>query len=180
MTRITPASSVPADVGDLFAAATNGRRPPLVLHSQMASAPAVLAAYVGIRRAIEEHGTLDRRTRSAIMLAVSGVGGCAYTEAVNTVLATRAGWGPAPIDAILSGRPTGDDRVDALVAAAREASADGGRVTGGTWRAALAAGLSEAELGEAYASIALSVFVEGFVNYADTPFDVPVQHRPAA
>jgi AhpD family alkylhydroperoxidase len=180
MTRIAPASTVPDDLGDLFATATNGRRPPLSLHSQMASAPAVLAAYVGIRRAIEEHGSLDRRTRSAIMLAVSGADGCEYTQSVNTLLATRAGWGPAAIDAILSGRSTGDDRVDALVAAAREAAADGGRVTGGTWRAALAAGLSEPELGEAYASIALAVFVDGFVNYADTPFDVPVQDRPAA
>jgi hypothetical protein len=69
MTRIAAVSSIPDALGDLFAAATNGRRPPLVLHSQMASAPAVLAAYAGIRPAIEEH-------------------------------------------AILSGRPTGDDRVD--------------------------------------------------------------------
>jgi alkylhydroperoxidase/carboxymuconolactone decarboxylase family protein YurZ len=180
VTRIAPAVSIAEGLGDLFAAATNGRRPPLSLHAQMAAAPALLAAYVGIRRAIEEHGTLDHRSRSAIMLAVSTADRCEYAEAVNRVLATRAGSGPAEIDAIISGRATGDARLDSLLAVAREAAMDGGRVTGATWRAAIDAGLSESRLAEAYASIALSIFVDGFVNYADTPFDVPGPSRQAA
>jgi hypothetical protein len=40
----------------------------LNIHAQMAFAPAVLAGYAGMRRALEELSTLDVRTRSAIML----------------------------------------------------------------------------------------------------------------
>jgi hypothetical protein len=90
MTRIPVNTAIPEELKELFAAATNGRQPPLNLHSQMACAPAVLAAYVAIRRALEEHGTLDRRTRLALMLAVSTIDRCEYTQAVTTC------WPPAP------------------------------------------------------------------------------------
>lgn len=180
MPRIPLAESVPEDLGELFSAATNGRRPPLNLHAQMAGAPVVLAAYVGIRRAIEAHGTLDRRTRFALMLAVSGVTGCEYTQAVNRVLTARAGMAPEQIDAVLAGRPTGDAPLDALLAVAREAPRDDGRVTGATWQAAADAGITDAQLAEAYASIGLAVYVDQFVNYADTPLDVPAPATRAA
>jgi alkylhydroperoxidase/carboxymuconolactone decarboxylase family protein YurZ len=180
MPRIPLAEAVPDDLGELFAAATNGRRPPLNLHAQMVSAPVVLAAYVGMRRAIEEHGTLDLRTRFALMLAVSAATGCEYTQAVNRVLTSRAGMPREHIDAVVAGEPTQDARLDALVAVAHEAASDQGRVTGTAWRAASDAGVTDAQLAQAYASIGLAVYVDQFVNYADTPFDVPAAATQAA
>jgi alkylhydroperoxidase family enzyme len=173
MPRIPLAESVPPDLGELFAAATHGRRPALNVHKQMVSSPVVLAAYVGIRRAIEAHGTLDLGARSALMLAVSATTGCRYTQAVNRLLTSRAGMSPEQIDAVLAGEPTGDAALDALLDVAREAARDEGRVSGAAWRSATDAGVTDTQLAEAYASIGLAVYVDQFVSYADTPFDVP-------
>jgi alkylhydroperoxidase family enzyme len=180
MTRIPLSPSTTDELRELFAAATNGRQPPLNLHRQMASGPAVLAAYVGVRRAIEAHGTLDQRTRFALMLAVSAADGCEYTQAINTVLTTRAGMARDDVRAVLAGEATGQPRLDALLSVARAAARHDGRVDGVAWRAARDAGVTDTELAEAYASIALAVFVDHFVNYAETPFDVPMAGRQAA
>jgi|tagenome__1003787_1003787.scaffolds.fasta_scaffold20975630_5 AhpD family alkylhydroperoxidase len=179
MSRIAVDSEIPEELEDLFTAATNGRRAALNLHNQMVGAPAVLAAYVGIRRALEEHSTLDRRARSALMLAVSSANRCVYTLAVNTRLAARAGLDESQIHAIATGRATGNRPLDAMLAVARAAATGHGRVAAATWRAALDAGASEHDLAEAYASIALAVYVDHFVNYADTPFDVPAAAQAA-
>jgi AhpD family alkylhydroperoxidase len=179
MTRIPVNTSIPEELHELLDAASNARRPPLNLHTQMAASPAVLAAYVGIRRALEEHGTLDRRTRIALMLAVSSTDRCEYTQAVNTMLATRAGFDESQIKAIVTGRATGEKPLDALIDVAREAAVDDGRVSGLTWQAAIDARCSDQQLAEAYASIALAVYVDQFVNYADTPFDVPAATQVA-
>jgi alkylhydroperoxidase/carboxymuconolactone decarboxylase family protein YurZ len=180
MPRISLADPIADDLGELLAAATNGRRPPLNLHLQMASAPVVLAAYVGIRRAIEAHGTLDPRIRFVLMLAVSAASGCEYTQAVNRILVSRAGLPREQIEAVLGGEPTGEATLDALLAVAREVVRDSGIVTGAAWRTALDAGVTEAHLAEAYASIGLAVYVDQFVNYADTPYDVPAPASRAA
>jgi nitrate reductase beta subunit len=123
MPRIALAESVPEDLGDLYAAATNGRRPPLNLHAQMVTAPVVLSAYVAIRR-------------------------------------------------VVAGAPTADAALDALLAVAREAARNAGRVTDATWRAATDAGVTDAQLAEAYASLGLAVYVDQFVNYAASVSDV--------
>jgi hypothetical protein len=47
----------------------------LNLHRQMAHAPAVLASYTAIRKALNEHGTFDAKTRTAVMLTVGNVDG---------------------------------------------------------------------------------------------------------
>jgi len=49
----------------------------LNMHAQMAHAPAVLDAYVSIRRATSRLGTLDMPVRTALMLAVAEVDGSA-------------------------------------------------------------------------------------------------------
>jgi hypothetical protein len=154
--------------------------PPLNVHSQMATSPVVLAAYVGIRRALEAHSTFEPRTRFALMLAVSAIDSCTYTQAVNTALAGRVGFGEEEVAAILAGSTIGEQPIDALLHVAREASAGDGRVGAATWQAALDAGVSHQQLAEAYASIALAVFVDRYVNYADTPFDVPAPAARAA
>jgi hypothetical protein len=46
----------------------------LNMHAQMAHAPAVLEAYVPIRRATARNGTLDQRARTALMLVYAATG----------------------------------------------------------------------------------------------------------
>src|SRR5205823_14713190 len=69
---------------------TPGR--PLNFQSQMAEAPAVLAGYLGIRRALEDHSTFDLRTRTAIMLTVTSCTHATYAEALHAILGARSGW----------------------------------------------------------------------------------------
>ncbi len=73
----------------------------------MAHSPAVLAAYVSLRQATGTYGTLGPRTRPALMLATAGAVGNAYTEAITSALALRAGWSQAEVLALRDGRSVG-------------------------------------------------------------------------
>ena len=145
----------------------------LNMHAQMAHSPAVLAAYAGIRQATVTYGTLDPRVRSALMLATAAVSRSAYAQAVTTFLAVRAGWGQAEVLALRDGRPLGDDKIDALVGVIREAATRSGQVGDATWQRAADCGWSGEQLTEAFAFLALTVFTAYFLNYAQTPMDLP-------
>src|SRR5690349_12642625 len=108
MTRISLDAPIDDKLRDVFAAASNNRQPPLNLHRQMLPSPAALVAYHGMRQALEVHGVLDLRTRFALMLAVSSAEQVPYTIAVNSVLATRAGFSAEDIDAIVQGHSSED------------------------------------------------------------------------
>jgi hypothetical protein len=53
-----------------------------------------------------------------------------------------------------------------------QAAADEGHVREKTWNAALEAGWSTDQLGESFALLAIVLFVDYFVNFAQTPLDV--------
>jgi alkylhydroperoxidase family enzyme len=151
----------------------------LALQGQLAEAPATLAAYISMRKAIEEHATLTPATRFAIQLTVSSAHHSDYSLAVNTMLATRAGWSDADLAALRAGAFTRDPKLARLLAVVREAATNDGTVQNATWSAAVDAGCTPAELVEAYVCIALTVFVNHFVAYAGTPVDVPGDPVPA-
>jgi predicted nucleic acid-binding protein len=145
----------------------------LNMHAQMAHAPAVLEAYVGLRRATASLGTLDQRVRAALMLASAAQDHSEYALAVVSMLALRAGWEPDQVRALRSGEPIGEPAVDALVAVAREAAGDHGRVSDATWKQAEACGWSDQQLAEAFAYLGLTVFTSYFLNFAATEVDLP-------
>jgi hypothetical protein len=66
-----------------------------------------------------------------------------------------------------------DARTAALLAVVREAAANAGAVGETAWATATAAGWSDEQLVEAFCFLALTVFVDYFVNYAGTTLDVP-------
>jgi hypothetical protein len=145
----------------------------LNLQGQLAHAPVVLAAYVGIRKAVEEYATLAFTTRCAIQLSTSAIDGGDYSLAVNTMLARGAGWSDDDIAAIRTGVYRADPKLASLLGLVRDAAAHGGRVAETTWSAAIDAGWSATELVEAFIYLALTGFVDSFVNYAGTDLDVP-------
>ena len=151
-------------------AASGGRL--LALHTDLARSPAVLAAYLGLRRAGGEHGTLDPLVRAAIMLTAGAVDGGAYSQAIATQLAIRTGMSQEETVAVRAGR-VDDARTAALLAVVREAAANAGAVGETAWATATAAGWSDEQLIEAFVYQALTVFVDHFVNYAGTALDVP-------
>ena len=145
----------------------------LNMHAQMAHAPAVLEAYVSMRRAAGRHGTLDQRTSSALMLTAAAASGSRYALAIIATLAARSGWRPDQIEALLAGRPVGENKLDALTAVVREAAADSGRVSDQAWDSAAGQGWGDEQLAEAFAYLGLTVFTSYFLNYAATELDVP-------
>jgi len=145
----------------------------LNMHAQMAHAPAVLEAYVSIRRAAARHGTLDQRARTALMLVAAAADASPYALAIISMLALRSGWQPGQVEALLAGKGVGEDKLDALAWVTREAAANSGRVSDATWHNAAAHGWSDEQLAEAFAYLGLTVFTSYFLNYAATELDVP-------
>jgi Carboxymuconolactone decarboxylase family len=144
----------------------------LNMHAQMAQAPAVLEAYVGIRRATATHGALDPPMRTALMLAAATADESDYALAIVTTLALRAGWRQEQVAAMRAGASLGDDKTDSLINVVREASQHSGRVSDATWQQA-ASHWSDQQLAEAFAYLGLTVFTSYFLNYAETELDVP-------
>jgi alkylhydroperoxidase family enzyme len=145
----------------------------LNMHAQMAHAPAVLEAYVSIRRATARHGTLDQQVRTALMLAAAAADGSSYAAAIVSTLALRSGWRPDQVQALLAGQDLGQDKLDALTGVASEAAANSGRVRDDTWDNAVGRGWADEQLAEAFAYLGLTVFTSYFLNYAATELDVP-------
>ena len=146
---------------------------PLNMHAQMAHSPAVLEAYVSLRRAAARLGTLDQRIRSALMLTSAAAAGNGYAVAVLSMLALRSGWRQDEVDALRAGKDLGDAATDALAGLVRAAAAGQGRVSDAAWASPLAAGWTDEQLAEAFASLGLAVFTAYFLNYAGTDLDLP-------
>jgi hypothetical protein len=151
----------------------------LNMHAQMAHSPAVLEAYVSIRRAAGQHGTLDQRVRTALMLTAATAGDSRYALSVISLLALRAGWRPDQVRALGAGGGAGDAKTDSLIAVVREAAGNSGRVSDATWAAATGHGWGDDHLAEAFAYLGLTVFTSYFLNYAGTDLDVPAAPAPA-
>jgi alkylhydroperoxidase family enzyme len=145
----------------------------LNLHAQMAHSPAVLTAYVSIRRATSGHGTLDQPVRTALMLAAAVADDSEYALAIISMLALRSGWRPDQVHALRAGQALGEDKTDALIGVVREAAANSGRVGDATWTRAADHGWSDEELAEAFGYLGLTVFTSYFLNYAATELDIP-------
>ncbi len=145
----------------------------LNLHAQMAHAPAVLEAYVSIRKATARHGTLEAPVRSALMLAAAVHDGSEYALAIISMLALRSGWRREQVDALAAGKDLGEEKTDALINVVREAAANSGHVSDLAWAHATSSGWSDAQLAEAFAYLGLTVFTSYFLNYAGTELDIP-------
>jgi hypothetical protein len=153
---------------------------PLNVHGQMAHSPLVLAAYAAVRQATVTHGTLDPQVRSALMLVTATASHSAYAEALTSFLAVRSGWSPSEVRSLQDGHRLGDDKIDSLIDVIREAAARAGRVSDATWQQAADCGWTSEQLTEAFGYLALSVITAYFVNYAQTPLDLPAEPVPAA
>jgi catechol 2,3-dioxygenase-like lactoylglutathione lyase family enzyme len=165
--------SAPAATRPLLAALAE-RSPthgvPLNLHAQMAHSPSVLIGYMAVRKALDEHATFDRKTRTALLLTVAAADQCAYTVAINTLIATQAGWSAAETRALRDGRVE-DPKLASLLEVARQSAVNRGRVDEATWQTAVNDGWTDEQLAEAFAFIGLTQYVDTFINYARTDID---------
>jgi catechol 2,3-dioxygenase-like lactoylglutathione lyase family enzyme/alkylhydroperoxidase family enzyme len=148
---------------------------PINLHAQMAHAPAVLLGYMAMRKALDDHGTLDRKARTAILLTVAAADKSAYTVALDTLIARQPGWSEPETQRLTHG-DVEDARLSALLDVARQSAESRGHVDEPTWHAALSAGWTDGQLAAAFAFIGLTQYVDSFINYARTAIDPAFAH----
>jgi AhpD family alkylhydroperoxidase len=144
----------------------------LNIHGAMAHSPAVLETYVAIQRSLEDKGTLDKKLREVVALAVANVDRCGYCQAAHTAGGKAAGLSEQETIDIRRGKVE-DPQLDALVTLVREQAGNVGHVQDSTWQAALDAGWTDSQLTETSAVVALNLFTNYFNHLVQTDLDLP-------
>ncbi len=139
-----------------------GSVPPLM--RAMAAAPAVLDGYLAFSRALA-NGTLSLQSRERIALAVSQYNGAPSSVAAHITLAKAADLPDEEIEAALRGTSS-DPKNAAILALALSIAQHRGHVADAEIEAARAAGVTEGELAEIVANVALFVLVNYFNTVA--------------
>jgi uncharacterized peroxidase-related enzyme len=141
-----------------------------------AQSPAALEALVSFFGAVGK-GRFDAKTREAIALAVSEAAGCDYCLSAHTALGKHAGLDERALEEARHGR-SDDPRRASLLALARAVVQRRGRV-GSALDDARRAGLSDADLVEVVANVALTTFTNTLNEFAETEIDFPVVRHQA-
>jgi uncharacterized peroxidase-related enzyme len=136
-----------------------------------AQSPAVLEALVALFAATGK-GTLNGRTREAIALAASEANACDYCLSAHTALGKQAGLSD---DAIGQARAAKSDEAHlaALLHLTRAVVDRRGRIGGGLDEARRE-GVTDAEVVEVVANVALTTFTNYLNEVAGTDIDFPV------
>ncbi|HEX8910764.1 MAG TPA: carboxymuconolactone decarboxylase family protein [Humisphaera sp.] len=141
------------------------------LMANLAHSPAALEGYLSLSGALRG-GTLGGRVGEQIALAVAERNGCDYCLAAHTLLGGKAGLNPADVESARRGTAA-DPKAAAAVALATAVLRTKGNVPDADVAAARAAGLTDGELAEVVAHVALNVLTNFFNNLAGTPIDFP-------
>jgi uncharacterized peroxidase-related enzyme len=138
----------------------------------MAASPATLEAYLSYNRALS-HGALPTKIREQIALIAAETNGCDYCASAHTALGKHAGLGQDEINKALEGRAT-DPKADAALRFAKLLLEKHGHISDSDFNQVKQAGLSEAEIGEVVAHVAVNVLTNYFNIAFETEIDFPV------
>lgn len=137
----------------------------------MAASPAVLQGYLELNAALAG-GALDARVREQIALAVAEANRCDYCLAAHAALGKMAGLSESDISSARKAQAT-DTRTAAILRLSQSIAKQRGAIRDEDHGSALRAGLSEAEIAEVVANVALNVFTNFFNLVAQTEIDFP-------
>ena len=148
------------------------------LIATMANSPAVARAYLGFSQALSG-GTLPRRLREQIALAVGEANACTYCVAAHTALGRRAGLTEEETKEAHRGLSL-DVKERAALAFARKVVHDRGAVADEDVEQLRRAGYTDGDVGEIVANVALNLFTNYFNHVAGTDLDFPAAPDLAA
>ena len=137
----------------------------------LANAPAALEGLMGLSAALAG-GALDEKTREQLALAIAESNLCAYCLSAHTALAAKIGLSRAEIEQAISASAA-DLRIDAILKLARAIVVQRGELTDADLAHARAAGLSDGEIVETVANVALNIFENYMSHVARVPIDFP-------
>jgi uncharacterized peroxidase-related enzyme len=138
----------------------------------LAASPATLEAYLSYNRALS-HGALPAKVREQIALVTAETNGCDYCASAHTALGKHAGLSQDDITKALEGTAV-DPKADAAIHFAELLLENRGHISESDLDQVKEAGLSEAEIGEIVAHVAINVFTNYFNIAFDTEIDFPV------
>jgi uncharacterized peroxidase-related enzyme len=137
----------------------------------LANAPVALEGYLNFSAALAG-GSLDNRIREQIAIAVAECNLCRYCLNAHAFLAEKAGLSPEEIASAVRASSS-DPRTDAVLKLARAIIVQRGEVNDAELERARVAGLTDGELVETVANIALNIFTNYLNHVARTPIDFP-------
>ncbi len=139
------------------------------LYATLAESPAVLGGYLALSASLD-HGTLSPAERQLVEIAVSTENRCSYCVAAHSTIAGMLKARPEIVEAVRTGAPIGDPKLDALITFTRAVVRHKGFVPDTATAALLAAGYSKAQLLEVVGHIGLKTIA----NYANALTVVPL------
>jgi uncharacterized peroxidase-related enzyme len=136
-----------------------------------ANAPAALEGLMGLSAALAR-GALDEKTREQLALAIAESNLCAYCLSGHTAMAAKIGLSRVEIDDAIRASAA-DARTDAILKLARSIVVQRGELSDADLARARAAGLSDGEIVETVANVALNIFENYMSHLARVPIDFP-------
>lgn len=145
------------------------------LYATIGRSPEALQAVLGATEALAS-GSLSGREVEMVNLFTSELNGCGYCVSAHGTLGKLAGMSPDDIEAARTGRGT-NAREQAILALIRRVVRTGGAGAGTDLARAREAGLSDAEVMEVLAHMALKTFTNAVSLIAQVDIDFPKQPR---
>lgn len=137
----------------------------------MANSGAALDAYLKFSGALKE-GKLTAKEREAIALAIGQQNQCDYCVSAHTFIGKNAGLDDAATIAARKGQAS-DARLSAILSVATKVYAKKGALSAGEVEAARKAGLTDGDLAEIVANVALNLYTNFFNHLNQTEVDLP-------
>jgi uncharacterized peroxidase-related enzyme len=137
----------------------------------LANGPVALQGYLNFSAALAG-GTLDERIREQIGLAVAESNLCGYCLSAHAFLAQGAGLTTGEIANAIRASAA-DPKTDAILKLARNIVVQRGEISDSDLQRARAAGLSDGEIIETVANVALNIFMNYVSHAARLPIDFP-------
>ena len=141
------------------------------LYATMANGPAALRGYLAMREALAG-GTFGTRRREQLALFIAQRNGCGYCVSAHSMRGGRVGLTPDELLATRRGADA-DEHMHQVLRITAEIMSTGGRVTGTALAEARAAGVTDGELAEVVAHIALNLLSNYFNHLAEPDLDFP-------
>ena len=148
------------------------------IYASMAHSPAALSAALAFGEAMGK-STLSAGVKEQLALAIAGVNSCDYCASAHTAIGKGAGLSESELATSISGSSS-DPKTHAILTLAKSIVTNRGNITDNELSEVRNAGVSEAEIVEVVAAVAINTFTNYFNHIAATEIDFPVVRTGAA
>jgi uncharacterized peroxidase-related enzyme len=142
------------------------------IYAAMAHSPAALSAKLSFDEAFGK-SSLSAPVKEQLALTIAGANTCDYCASAHTAIGKGAGLDDTELSNNLAGNAS-DPKVQALLTLAKSIVATQGNLSDDQVAKARSAGVTDAELVEVVATVAINIFTNYFNHIAATDIDFPV------